>query len=474
MAVDTTHMEYDNTINKWCKLRDAAAGQEAVHAAKTKYLARLSGQSDDEYKAYVGRALFYGATARTIDGLSGMVFRKPPTVELPGSMSDFVDNITLDGLDLQGFAEQIVDDAVTVGRAGILVDHPDTMGTDLTQADAEALNIRPFLKHYKAESIFNWRMSGIRNSQVLIELRLWEWVEEAVANKEFEYVTIKQIRVLDLNDVGQYRQRIYRKNNKDEFVQHGDEVIPMMNNKPLDFIPFVFVGVKNSSPDVEKPPLLDLANVNFSHYKTTADLEHGAHFTGLPTAVISGVTINDDDDADEYVIGSATAWVFPNPETKAEYLEFQGTGLTTLSGMLIAKEQYMAFLGARMLTPDKKSVETAETAQIHRQGENSVLSSLSQSVSHSLEKALEIFAMWLGVEGDITYKLNKDFMAIIMSSQQLLALVATWQAGGIAFEDFLENLKRGEIVQEERTAEDIKDEVEQENPFEDEDLVTDG
>ena len=60
------------------------------------------------------------------------------------------------------------------------------------------------------------------------------------------------------------------------------------------------------------------------------------------------------------------------------------------------------------------------------------------------------------------------------SAQDLLALVQTWQAGGIAFVDFLDNLKRGEIVREDRTEEDIRSEVETENPFPGDDLPSGG
>ena len=478
MAVNTPHIEYSKYIGQWVKLRDTAEGQEAIHAKTTEYLPKLGGQDDEEYNAYLTRALFYEATGRTIDGLSGMIFRKPPTKDLPTGLEKFSGNITLDGLSLQEFAEDIVDDGLTVGRAGILVDHPTVEDAALTVAEAEAGNIRPFLKKYKAEAIINWKVRGVANSQILVEVRLAE--TEEIPGLEFESETVMQIRVLDFNDAGQYRQRVYRKvegdNKKDEWIQFGPDIIPLMNNKALDFIPFVFVGVKNSSADVEKPPLIGLANVNISHYKTTADLEHGAHFTALPTAVVTGAAVQTDDsgtpeEGEDYKIGSATAWVFTDPDTKAFFLEFKGQGLSSLENRATVKEQYMASLGARMLSPDKKTAETAETAQIHRLGENSVLASLSQSISASLEKALEIFNMWLGAEGDIVYQLNKDFIAISMTAGKLKELVAAWQAGSMAYADLLENLKKGEIINEERTEEEIRSEIETSSPFKGEDIA---
>lgn len=476
MAIDTEHPEYIANKTKWEKVRDCAMGQDAIYAKGKQYLPELSGQSVDEYKAYQQRAAFYGATARTIDGLSGMIFRKSPMIEVPTSFEPLTEDITLDGINLQGFAENVVDDDLVTGRAGILVDHP-TVADMTTVAEAEANNIRPFMKHYTAEQIFNWKVEGRNNAQVTTQVRLWEWANLPGKN-EFDVVPRKQIRVLDFDDAGNYRQRVFIKvkfptANKDEWIQLGPDIVPLKNGAPLTVIPFFFVGVKNGSAMVEKPPLIDMAEVNISHFKSSADLEHGAHFTGLPTAVIIGHTedTGEGEATEEYRIGSAAAWVFPNPETKVMYLEFLGQGLEALEKRVLKKEEYMAFLGARMLSPDKKGVEAAETAQIHRAGETSVLSSLAQSAGQSIENALKFMAEWAGSNpDDVVFRLNNDFIAVQMGAQDLLALLQLWQSGGIAFADFLENLKRGEIVREDRKEDDIKAEIETDSPFMGEDM----
>lgn len=470
MAIDSEHPDYTKRKAQWSKLRDCNEGQEAIHAAGATYLPKLSGQSDAEYKAYLNRALFYGATARTIDGLTGMVFRKAPVIEVPAGLKDMINDVTLDGLDLTGFAEEVVEDVVEVGRCGILVDHPVTP-TNATKAVAESLNIRPFLKHYDAEAIFNWKTASRNNALVLTQVRLWETV--ATGTDEFDDSERKQIRILDLNELGQYRQRVFVEKKvvgidgeKWELLE-GSEVIPLKNGAPLNFIPFYFVGVKNGLPDAEKPPLIDLANANLSHYVSTADLEHGAHFTGLPTAVITGHSdeVVEGVAAPEYRIGSATAWVFPNAETNVKYLEFEGKGLDSLEQRVTKKEEYMAALGARMLAPEKKAVEAADTANIHRSGETSVLASLAASASQAIEDAVRFMAEWAGMSGNVTFKLNSDFTAVKMSAQELTALFQTYQGGGMAFADFLWNLKKGEIIQEERTENDIRSEIETANPF---------
>jgi hypothetical protein len=201
---------------------------------------------------------------------------------------------------------------------------------------------------------------------------------------EFESQSVTRYRVLDLDVV--YRQRVFEEDKHGNIQQIGDDILPLANGKTMTFIPFEFVGVRDNSPCVDKPPLLDLVDVNLSHYCTSADLEHGRHFTGLPTPVVCGVQL---EAGQSLSIGSAKAWVFPDPQAKATFLEFTGQGLGELREAMREKESMMATLGARMLAPESKGIESAQTASIHRAGENSVLASISQSISISLTHILE-------------------------------------------------------------------------------------
>ncbi len=83
MPANSTHADYDATLPGWIRARDLLAGEDAVKAAGEKYLPRLDGQSDDDYKAYKDRACFSNATRRAADAFVGLVFRKAPFVRLP-------------------------------------------------------------------------------------------------------------------------------------------------------------------------------------------------------------------------------------------------------------------------------------------------------------------------------------------------------------------------------------------------------
>jgi hypothetical protein len=83
MPVNSTHFNYDASLVQWSRARDVLAGEDSVKAAGERYLPRLDSQSDEDYGAYKCRASFFNATARTAEGYSGLIFRRPPFVVTP-------------------------------------------------------------------------------------------------------------------------------------------------------------------------------------------------------------------------------------------------------------------------------------------------------------------------------------------------------------------------------------------------------
>jgi hypothetical protein len=458
--VSTTHPQYDDALPLWQKCRDMVAGQEAVHAAGELYLPRLAEQSTKEYEAYKSRALVYNATGRTLDGLTGLIFRRPPTIDLPESADYLLTDVNTSGTPLLTFCEQVVDDIVAVGRVGMLADYPP-MQTARTMADERAAGARPYVTMYRAESIVNWRCerAGNRNQLSLVVLSEMHSEPDGYAMKE-----IPQLRVLQLVG-GVYSVEIWRKrkdqDGKDALVMEGDAFIPKINGRPMSFIPFLICGPMGVDHRVSKPPLLDLVNVNFSHYMTTADYEHGLHFTGLPTPIITG---HQAEDGAKFALGSSVVHVLPNADAKAFFLEFSGSGLEHLSKRLAEKEAMMASLGARMLAPEKRQAEAAETAAIHRSGENSVLASLAMAAGAAISTALTWCLRFAAIAQDAKVELNTDYLPAGMTAQEMTELVKAWQSGAISYATMYDNLQRGEIARHGVTAEEEKALIEAEGP----------
>lgn len=454
--VSKTHPEYDAMATKWQRCRDCVSGGDAVKAAGTRYLPRLADQTDTDYQAYKTRASFFNATWRTIQALTGMLFRRPPVVDVPESVNALLKDVTMSGVSFITFAQQIAMETLTVGRVGILVDYPSQSTEGMTAAEAAKLNLRPVMQRYETESIINWKTAWIGNKTVLTLVVLTE--EAALEGNEFEHKTETRYRVLDLFN-GAYRVRVFRIDDKGEDEQVGGDIFPVMSGKPLDFIPFFFLGVDDTTPQLDLPPFLDLVDLNLDHYRMSADHKHGLHFTGLPTGVITGY--RPENESEKLYVGAAHFLVLPDPQAKASFLEYTGQGLGAIVQELERTEQQMAILGARLLTAEKKATETAQTAQIHRAGESSVLSSIASTISRALTQALTLFSKWAGSDTECTVELNQEFLPPEVTPQELAEWLKGWQMGAPGFSDqgLFDLLQKREMVSSDVTLEDEQERI---------------
>lgn len=462
MKPDKTHEQYDEFKPVWKLCRDASIGQRAVHKAGTDYLPKLSGQTIEEYSAYRDRAQFFGATGRTVEGMVGLVFRKQASVTVPDTFQTYLDDVNMAGDSLDALSRSAVEEAIKVGRLGVLVDYPPApeVEASLTIEDSRQLGQRPYMALYKAEAIINWRYGYVNNATRLIQVFLNEVYDDGGTDAV-------QIRELSLIE-GVYTQTIWRKGEGKDGWEAVEMFEPKINGAPIGEIPFFIVSSKEGSRDVQEPPIESLANVNLGHYRNSADLENGAHISGLPTAYVTGFEARYDDKGEmipeKIHLGSNTVLCLP-AGSEAGFMQCGSEGFATLEKAMDRKEQQMAALGARMLAPEKRQSESAESHEIKRGGENSVLATLAGSVDGVLTNALRFMAEWVGMDAkDVSFALNKDYMPVSMDANMLRELVGSWQQGVISYDTLVGTLKRGEIVPETLNAEDEREKIEQEAP----------
>ncbi len=469
MPVNSTHPDYDANVLAWQRARDVFAGEDAVKSAAEKYLPRLDCQDDKEYLAYKNRAAFFNASARTADGFVGLIFRRDPAFKLPetggvaDALTEFVEDADMLGTPLSAFSKKLVTEIINVGRAGTLIDWNN---------EAEQ---RAYAVAYSVEDIINWHTERVNGRNVLSLVVLKEISQTPVAEDDpFEPEEIQQLRVLklvppqgttdakaDWSYIVEIWQFLADGQNISGTSKRGkkkwkltDTITPLRLGKPLPLIPFVFHGPRHCLPEVDKIPLADIIAVNLDHYRLNADYKHGMHYTALPTAWVSGFDKNS-----SLRIGSSTAWVAEAPGATAGYLEFHGQGLSTFERAMDRDEQLMAVLGTRMLESQKRVGETAAALELRQSGENSILNTVSLSISASLTQVLRWVYWWNSTEPIpdaigpdlVLASLNTDFSVTGMSPLEITALVAAWQAGAISQATMLDLFRAGEVIAPGRT-----------------------
>ncbi len=431
-GVVTKHKKYEELELRWSRCRDCVAGSDAVKDAGIKYLPPLDSHLTDatKYGAYKQRALFYNAAGRTVEGLSGGIFQKAPAIEgVSGPAEEHVKDITLTGEPLDLFALKTTKEYLTTGRYGILVD----MSTE------DAVEPRPYWVGYKAEDIINWRFKNLGGDKELVFVVLREEVDAIDEKDEFSFKPVTQYRVLRLADEGIYTQQVYTKvapqaGSSEEKYDAGPVLTPMRKGIPLDFIPFALPWSVNT------PPLLDLVDVNLSHYRSSADLKHGLHFTALPTPWVSGLV----DTSKPLHIGSGTAWAL-DKEGRAGMLEFTGKGLGAVRVDLQDMQRMMATLGARLLEEAPHYAETALSVSMRHSSDYATLRTLAQVVEQQLSWALQVHMWWLSNDKLVTdekckLELNKIFFDQQITADELRALLLALQSNSISYKTFYARL----------------------------------
>lgn len=460
MSVFDYNATYIKMLPKWKKCRDVVQGEDSVKLFRELYLPRPSGMDDEDYKGYITRSQFFNATGRTLDGLAGMLGRKPAFVSVPKGLEFYLQNVDGKGHSFNQFVSATERDSLLTGWGGILIDMPKTDGVR-SQRDFEESGLYAYMTFYRAEMIANFHYETKGRFRLLKYVILKEMIEVPTTDYATELKEYR--RVCEIDDDGYYRQTLY-----DDNSRIIEQIYPTdRNGKKFTSIPFSFTSI-NEFP--EEPMLLDLVNLNLSHYRKSADYENGLHWTGVPTPWSQGADapteiINGEEVAKPLKLGGSVVLNLP-AGASMHYLEFSGSGCSQLSSAMQADEEKMAILGARIISAEKKGVESAETAKIHRAGENSVLAEFAINMSIIFSKMLKLYLEWsVGKEfpvNEITVAINTDFDVSTMNSQQITALVSLWQQGGIAKRDLFNNLKDGEILSADRDFDEMNSEIEEE------------
>jgi hypothetical protein len=465
-------------MRMWRRTRDASGGRFVVLERGTEYLPRLSEQSGDEYKAYAERAVWLDATGRTREALRGLVFSRDPVSILPAALDYLLTDPAGDGSHLNEFAGHVVSEQLDTGFGAIVVMHS---GDPTAPGTAAAPSGRPTLHYYAAEQVIAWRHAAIGGRRTLSHLRLYETVEVPGAD-EFETTSIPQIRVYDLTAGGCVERLFQERERADKTVDWVVVAPPstlMRGGQPLMMLPAVLVAADGREAP-SNAPLSPLAELNFSHWRTSADYEHALHFCGLPTPYVTGVNTarNRGDIAalgdqplelgrenirparnietgPSLVLGSSHFLVLENPNAKIGFLTLDPSGVGALREAMTNKEAQMAVLGARMLAPAPNAAESGEALSIRRSAETSGLIELANSVSGALTRALSIAVEWQSGDAvDVVYSLNTDYDTRRMDPQLLTALLAAVNAGRMSLDAFVWNVRRGGLLDPDVSTED--------------------
>jgi hypothetical protein len=450
-------------------IRDCVAGERAIKDNQTMYLPALDSMDGSGYSSYIDRATFFNFSGRTVEAMTGSLMRRRPVIDnIPQRFVANLSKVSRDRKPFHLFSTQVARETIQMGRIGVLVDMPRT----------ETTQPRPYMCSYTAENILDWDMDFVDDELVFVRVVLRETrrvrnVKQSSGNAiTIENQYLPRYRELVLQD-GQYIQRVYeRADSATDFELNEtnlvDTIVPLRQGKPLDFIPFLIVGPRESADNVEKPPIQDIARLNISHYQSYAWLEHGRFFTGFPVYYVESPNGGDGSEA-EFELGSSNVWVTP-PGAKPGLLEMNGQGLKFLADALDQKESQAASLGGRMMGIRTQAVaESDNMLKMTERNEQSVLLQIAMAMDAQMTRVLRWWVFLAGAKGSdvekITLEFNKDFLFDSPGAREFRAIHAMYTDGILPIDVLYSYFKKASIIPDWMSMEEFKKQLDRVENF---------
>jgi hypothetical protein len=415
----------------WAVMAAVTRGTNYLRDLSETYLPQEPREDEDAYQTRVDRSVLSPYTSRLIETAAGAILRKPIHIEGDQYWLDLAQNIDGLGSNINEYARRALVSSLTYGHSAILVDYP-AAATVLNLAEERALGRRPYFVHVDAPQIWGWRKEPVTNR--LLQVRIHDYDVRPL--NDFGEEQVEEMRVIypgryDLYTLGQ---------DVVEFTSSG--------GYSLTEIPLVPIYSNRRGLLISQPPLLDIANLNITHYQRQADLIHALHIAAMPTLVLEGW----DDTTGSATMGVNYA-IAMQPGNKAYYVQADATSFDAQMAELESLASQMSTLGVTKLFGQKFVAESAEAKRIDQAQSNSVLSIISQELESALNQAFAFAAEYVGMEPpEIT--IDRDFDYYRLIGQDVAVLSQLNEAGKISDAMLLEILRRGEVLPDNINVED--------------------
>lgn len=244
--------------------KDVRSGKHSIVENRDDYFDQLDQQSDDQFKAMVNMAPMYILYPKIVDGFSGTVFAKKPTVKGVDTQNGALfANIDMLGNSLDKLSEKVIKDVFENGFCATFNDYSEGLS-------------KPFLRFVSSDQFVRYRTTNAKGYPELSQFIYQENVEIDNQDDEFESDTVIEYTVLDLTleNEGEkdlsYRIRVLREDDQGE-VELISTAFPQIDGKSFDYIPMQIHGAEASNFAIKKSPLQDLSDMNISIMQRVVD-----------------------------------------------------------------------------------------------------------------------------------------------------------------------------------------------------------
>ncbi len=427
---------YEDQLPVWDMLGTLMDGTNAMRKAGQKYLPKFQYETPSGYEFRLLSTTLLNYYKRSVMGLLGKPFSEP--LGIPENMDEGLKNILADDVDHQGsdldaFARNAFHIGLSKGLVHILVDYPTAMtsedGAPVTLADEEARGATPYMVIIQPENLIAAFAEFRHGVEVLTHIRIKEC--EVVQDK-WKEIEIERVRILEPG-----KWELWRKGDNGKYTLESE------GTTSLDYIPLVTYYAERQGFMRSRPPLLDLAHLNVSHWQSSSDQRNALSVARFPILAASGV-----DPETQLMIGPNTFYATREPTSKIYYVENSGSALGMGRQDLEDLKTEMAMMGLQLLLPGQPGGQTATAKAMDGAEANCGLQAMVLDFQACLNQAVDIMADWLGIEtgekkdAADSILINSEFGLALGQAQDLSILLAMRASRELSHAAFMTELKR--------------------------------
>jgi hypothetical protein len=422
-------------------VRDLIAGADKIRERATVYLPQAPGEKSENYRNRLMRSVFHNFFGRTVEGLTGLVFRKDPVLgeDVPPKIKEHWENLDLAGTHGDVFVRDLFEDALATGHDAILIEFPQTAGVQ-GHGEEKRDEVRPYWVMIRKDDILSWRTTVENGRLVLTQVVLKEC--HYVADGDYGEKEHTQYRVLrrlkpDIGDATVTWELLEITPQKTVVtMSHGT----YSNQAEIPLVEIITNGKLGLFHSV--PPLLDVAYLNVAHYQKWSDLATAEWMTCVPILFGAGVDDALDANGQPLPVGPNSACWTRDPNAKLAYVTHDGQALAGVRESLDRLESTMGTLGLAMLAPQKRATETAEAKRLDKATSDSALAVSARGLQDGVERALGFHARYLKLDDGGSIVINRDFEGLLMDAPVMQAYAQLY-AAGFPIRAILEALQAG-------------------------------
>ncbi|WP_122408982.1 DUF4055 domain-containing protein [Pseudomonas viridiflava] len=433
MPVQSTNPEYDAHINEWRMMDDALEGEDAIKRRDLN-LPKPSGMVEAEkldavgnrylYDNYRDRAQYDHWVRDSLRSMMGLVSRLIPEISLPAGLKTIEENATADGFSLKQLFMRMVRQTISHGRVPLVV-NVDNSGA-------------PYFSTYTARNAINWDTADQGGRQDLVLAVFREFRKKGGDRYSHECETV--YREFFMQDGTCYTSV---RNEGGEIVEEERPLGTVGTDsrlvRGLPYLPVIYGGSTDNSPDVDEIPLLSMARAALKSYQLSADYFTALHQTSHPQPWVAGL----DDSVELSVTGPSAAWDL-GPNGSCGYLEFQGAGVEAVRKAMADQKGAALEAGAKVM--DVSGTESGEARKARQNDQHATLHSIVMTVAEAIEQGLRYAAEWKGYSPeDVTFTVKPEFITPMVDAQVLAELQKSVMAGTISAVTYWQYLTTGKL-----------------------------